>query len=190
MGKKVNNPKNDGFYYLNKTFLFLFLVAGVFCLVFFSKNLSFTIFSFGSLIVSWIIDKLMSSKNIHQKYIFYANCILFLGLVGELGIYYTGNVYYDKLVHVFSGIVLTMIIFDYQNNEKVSSKSLVFFTVLGALCFWEIYEYLVQVYLYFPMMGVIKDGVVIQTPLDDTMIDLIVGAAGSLGFLIFKNNKN
>jgi hypothetical protein len=66
---------------------------------------------------------------------------------------------------------------------------MIFFVILGMLCAWEILEYSTTIFFDFPSMGVFKNGAMIQSPLEDTMYDLVLGGLGSLLYLIFKKEE-
>ncbi len=172
---------------INKIFLISFFILGI-IIIFFDLNSKLTwITAFGSFLTSFTLGIFLKNRGIDEKYMILINIGLILGILGEIWFYYHGVIYYDKFLHFTIGMIITIIVYyDYFKNLKVS-KLHVFFTVLGMLAGWEIFEYIMKISFNFPMMGVLSNGVMIQSPLDDTMYDLVFGALGSLSYLLFKN---
>jgi len=103
---------------------------------------------------------------------------------------------YDKILHITSPILLSILIFYLINktNLKFSTKLLITFSViLSSLALFEIGEFLLDVLFDMKLQGVfLRDisGVsklnIIMDRNDDTMIDLILGTIGSLVFTGYK----
>jgi len=104
---------------------------------------------------------------------------LYLGAIKN---YYIDVFWWDKVMHIFSGIILGIIGFIllyYLNQQKdiklvmspiaIAIFSFTFAVTLGAL--WEIYEYIVSTYFGFNMQ---------PFGLTDTIWDLIVDSMGAL----------
>lgn len=170
----------------NKILFYGFLLMGILLLFFDRGRLSTVIFSFASFAVSWAFSLFFKARNIPKGYTLLVNVGLWLNLLGEFVFYYTGITYYDKILHISMGILITAITFEYFLRNLKVRKEAIFFSVLGMLCLWEIYEYFLVIFFNFPAMGVFNEGVVIQSALDDTMMDLVWGSIGSLLFLIIK----
>jgi hypothetical protein len=173
---------------LNIVLLSCFLFLGVFFLVFGfgSKYAFFT--TFGSFFVSLLISKFLRKKNVYgQGYLmFFVNFILLLNIFGEFWAFFLGITYYDKSIHFFNGILIGAILFALYKRDLKSNRYYIFLSGLGIFVIWEIYEYIMTVIFGVPMMGVYKGQVVVSSPLDDTMIDIICNAVGSIIYLFFK----
>ena len=120
----------------------------------------------------------------------FINIALWLNILGEFALYYNGYVlYYDKVLHFSLGIIIAAIVYDYYTKTLGPKKDAVFFTVLGLLAIWEIYEYALMNFMGFPLMGVTSQGAIIQSAIDDTMMDLIFGSIGAGIYLIFRKEQ-
>jgi len=103
---------------------------------------------------------------------------------------------YDKILHLISPILLSILIFYLadKTNLKFSTKLLITFSViLSLLALFEIGEYLLDQLFDLKLQGVFLRDIsgisklrIIMDRNDDTMIDLILGAIGSLIFTIYK----
>jgi len=87
------------------------------------------------------------------------------------------------------GIILSSIVYEYYKNNLKLKKSMVFLTVMGLFVVWEIYEFLGDSFFGFQMQGLIRNGIFLQSPIQDTMFDLIFGALGSILFFICKRDQ-
>jgi len=92
-------------------------------------------------------------------------------------------------LHLSLGIVLAMIVYGHYKQNSQLKKDAVFLTVLGMLALWEIYEFILDNFFGFQAQGVIRGGIFIQSPINDTMYDLIWGSIGVLIYLFFKQEK-
>ena len=103
---------------------------------------------------------------------------------------------YDKILHLISPILLSILIFYLadKTNLKFSTKLLITFSViLSFLALFEIGEYLLDLLFDLKLQGVFLRDIsgisklrIIMDRNDDTMIDLILGAIGSLIFTTYK----
>jgi len=103
---------------------------------------------------------------------------------------------YDKILHLISPILLSILIFYLadKTNLKFSTKLLITFSViLSFLALFEIGEYLLDRLFDLKLQGVFLRDIsgisklrIIMDRNDDTMIDLILGAIGSLIFTTYK----
>ena len=97
---------------------------------------------------------------------------------------------WDKLLHILSGVILSIIALRLLNTYKVCdgippllTGVIIFSFALAAGAVWEIYEYGLDVLFSL-------DAQRAATGVTDTMLDIICDAAGSLVFIIFiKINK-
>jgi hypothetical protein len=175
---------------INKILFYGFLLFGI-ILFFFNIDKGYTvIIAFLSFIASWILAWTIERWGLNPKYEIFVNTALWLNLLGEFIFYYGVSEYYDKFLHFSVAILITAIVYHYYLKKLGVKKEMIFFTVLGMLCIWEIYEYVIETFFGIPTLGVLLNGAYVQSPLDDIMIDLICGAIGSLVFLLFKKETD
>jgi hypothetical protein len=169
---------------------FGFLIIGMGVLLFGSNSEWLLLFLLFSFLGSWLIAYIMKKRNIYDKGLYWMliNLFLWLNILGEVGFFYDSSVlYYDKLIHFFSGVLLAAIVYkDYSVNLK-PRKEYVFFSILGMFALWEIYEFILFVFLNYPAVGVFENGVMIMSPYEDTIYDLISGTLGVLLYISLKN---
>lgn len=147
--------------------------------------LDFLLWFLISVIFSFIFDKM----KLTPKYKILANIAIWLHLFG-LVYAYEYSFYYDKIIHIVSAFLITLIVSDfYKKNWKVKNIYLslfVFLSVLGILSLWEVYEYVGDVFFGYEGQGVFaSSGTPLMSPLTDTFFDLIFGGLGSLAYLLF-----
>jgi len=174
---------------LNKLLLYGLLIVGVALLFVETERVSTMIMAFGSFFFSVFLAWLLKTKGIEDKYLLYINIGLWFNMIGEMFAYYSGFMYYDKALHFALGVLITSIVFSYYKNNSNLKKDAVFYTVLGTLALWEIYEYLVDSFFGFQSQGVFSNGIIMQSVIDDTMQDLIWGSIGSWSYLLSKKEK-
>ena len=176
---------------INKILFYgLFAVGIAFLFIDYSK-ISVMMFAFGSFIFSWIVALIFKYEKLNSKLIIFVNLSLWINLLGELTVYRSFTIpYYDKFLHLFIPIFITLIVYDFFSiTSKKIRKEAVFLSVLGLLALWEIYEYFIEIFFGYPTMGWIVNGKVLISKLDDTMWDLILGAIGTIVCLIFKKEQ-
>jgi hypothetical protein len=174
---------------LNRILVYGFFAMGVILFFYGTGRISTMLTAFGSFIASVIIAWILNFKKIDKKYMLYINFTLWANLLGEVAWYYHNVILYDKLIHLTAGLVLSSMIHDYYSNNSNLKKDSIFFTVMGLLAVWEIYEYILDSFFGFQSQGVVRNSMFTQLPLDDTMLDLVWGAIGSLSYLFFKKEK-
>ncbi len=129
------------------------------------------------------------------KHYFYIILILFAGVLFSpvYYIYYS----YDKLLHFVIPILWCMVVFYLVNKLKIPFGVKLLFTfsiVIMSLVFLEVIEYSLDTLLDQTFQGVYLTAdfrtfqriELILSKIDDTMIDLIAGIAGSLLFVAAK----
>lgn len=174
---------------INEILFFGLLLTGI-VLLFFSIGKIYTMLvAFGSFFASWATSIILKKNGISSNYEIPINLALWLNLYGELIAYYTGFLFYDKILHFSVAILITAIIYEYYSKKLKAKKDMIFFTVLGMLSLWEIFEYILQTFFNIPLMGVLRNGVFIESPFNDTMSDLIWGSIGSIVYILFKRRK-
>jgi len=173
----INKLLFYGFFALFLVFLFFDTEYGI-----------VTGYAIGSFIVVWICSIIFKAGNINKNLLILISISFWLNIIGEFIFYYTKIIpYYDKSLHILVPIFLTIIVLDYfKSNSIKTSKSIIFFIILGMLAFWEIYEYLMFIFFSIPLQGVYINKIEVVSRIDDTMIDLIFGVVGTLGYLIFQ----
>jgi hypothetical protein len=173
----------------NRILLYGLFLAGVVLLFKGTGRISTMIMAFGSFIASVIIAWIFKVKKIDEKYLTYINVALWLNLLGEIIVYYSGLFLYDKILHITLGYLLSIIIYNYFLENSKLKKDATFFAVMGLLAVWEIWEFSLDTFLGFQSQGVIRNNIFIMSPIDDTMYDLIWGAIGSLIYLFIKKER-
>jgi hypothetical protein len=174
---------------INKLLLYGFFVLGVVLLFLGTVRTSTMVIAFLSFFASITAAWIFKMKHIDTKYILPINIALWLNMVGELYVYYFNPLPFDKVLHIMAGIVLASIIYSYYKKNSVLGKDAVLVTVLGMLAFWEIYEYSMDTFFGFQLQGVFTNGILVQSRIDDTIMDLILGVIGASAYLIFKKEK-
>lgn len=174
---------------VNRLLVYGLFATGVVLLFYGTGRISTMLTAFISFIASVIAAWILNFKKINNRYMLYINLALWANLLGEIVIYYSNVLLYDKILHFLLGAILSGMIFDYYQNNSNLKKDAVFFTTMGLLAVWEIYEYSLDSFFGFQSQGIVSNGMFIQLPLDDTMFDLIWGAIGSLSHLFFKKEK-
>lgn len=174
---------------LNRVIVYGFFVTGVALLFHGTGRISTMLTAFGSFIASLLIAYFLKIKGIDDKYWFFANLALFGNILGEVFLYYSGLLIYDKILHLVLGFLLSMIVYEYYRDNSNLKKDSVLITVIGLLALWEVYEFTLDSFLGFQGQGVLRNGIFLQSPINDTMFDIIWGAIGSLSYLFFKKEK-
>jgi len=174
---------------INKVLFLGIIVSGVIYIIL-SKNYSFIPSVFiPSIIISLISFWILKYKKIDVIYGIYVHLGLWLNLLGEYYFYYNW-IYYDKVLHFFIPLFITMTIYKYFNihSKYAPKKMLVFFAVLGMGALFEIFEYFQSGIFNFPSVGVFAHSDLIMPPYKDTIWDLIFNCFGSLSYLFFKHD--
>lgn len=162
------------------------LLLGIVSLFFNIGTSSALVAVFSAFVASWALSWIMKKREAHTYgHELMINIAIWMNVLGQYGLYYHSVTYYDKLIHLFTGFLIALIICKYYEKDSKVDKSMIFFITLGMLAAWEIYEYILFAYLNIPAMGVIENGVQIMSALDDTMIDLICGSIGAVLYFIF-----
>lgn len=119
--------------------------------------------------------------------------------LGEVHSFYAHYENFDKILHIFSGIMYGALGFTIVNvlneNSSLTFDLSPFFIALFAFCFsmalgavWEIYEYTADGMFSLNMQKhMLEDGTVLmgRAALQDTMEDIIVDAGGALAVAVF-----
>jgi len=134
---------------------------------------------------TWIITLVYNKIELNKNYRFLIPLFIWLNLLGEIYFYYNFQ-YYDKILHTIIPLFICYCIFDYTKKVNFKNKIIVFLITLGVLSSFEIFEWLLDVLFNLNMMGVMSNGVLLMTPIDDTIIDLIMGSLASILVLYFR----
>lgn len=188
-------------YILNKSRLIIILCSLFLFLLYVARSLSAVALFLISALSLFLFNYIDRTYKYHfpRRYYIYIFTIVGLGpLIGAgeapFGLYYR-SVFYDKILHFFLPLLLCIIIFymlDKHLNINFKWKLLMTsFIVFGIMGVFEIGEYLSDKYFDTIFQGVYSNIIkskadVIQTPIDDSMQDLIFGVLGSLTFVTFK----
>lgn len=184
----MKRKKREVLLFLSKVLYYMMFVYVTFLIL--SHSTGWLLY--GTIIASIISYKFLEyffKKNkINPKFIFAAAISLWLGILGETGLYYMYQ-YYDKFLHLVIPFMITAIVYEYFSKNLKPDKLAVFFCVLGLLCLFEIYEYFGYFLFGLPVVGVIKGNNLLMSFYDDTMWDLITGALGSAIYLLLKKKR-
>tara|TARA_Y100000310_G_scaffold61798_1_gene57031 strand:+ start:28 stop:627 length:600 start_codon:yes stop_codon:yes gene_type:complete len=184
------------------------LGISIFLLIFFYifKNYSSIYLIADAIIALWafyFVDHAfnMNFKNRHYGYVF---GIIILGIL--LSPLYFLNSSFDKVLHLLMPILISIIayyVLDTKTKLNFKYKLLItFMFMVTLLALWELAEYIVDYFWDFKMQGVYLRDItglekynLVLDKNDDTMIDLMLGVAGTGIFMIGKNicrifNKN
>ncbi|MCL2037864.1 hypothetical protein FWG95_02580 [Candidatus Saccharibacteria bacterium] len=133
-----------------------------------------------------MLGHLMKRKISNMLELAYLFFLLLSAIIGTgLMVYNMGPVY-DKVVHVFSGVLTVFAVREFWGKEIAKQRPLIkfmFYVGIAALIAvtWEIYEFTIDQTLGTDMQRVIDWGVA------DTMIDMIGALVGAVGAWIFLN---
>lgn len=109
--------------------------------------------------------------------------------LGQLYVIYPS---FDKFAHFFEPIIIASLVFFMVDKLKLKLKwklFLTFFVVVGATGLFEMGEYALDTFFGFRLQGVYHynsatDFFLTQSKIDDTMIDLALGAIGTFVYVI------
>jgi hypothetical protein len=141
-----------------------------------------------ALIIFYYVDKTFDIKFKKGHYVLFMIILTFGVLLSPFYFLYP---FYDKALHLFMPILLGSIVFHLIKPIKTTLKqklALTFFVVLGILGLFEIGEYLLDLFLGWKLQGVYQlvnnNLELIQSPLVDTMTDMMLGVAGTLTYVL------
>lgn len=180
--------------YLYKRRVILVLSVLIGLMVYFFRNSSFLLRAATSiefLILFYLIDHFLEVRFKPRHYVFIILITIFSLLLSPLYFVYPN---YDKIQHLAQPILLSSIIFFTVNKLKIELRWKLLFTlfiVIGILGLFEISEYALDNLFDLKLQGVyIRDlqGLqkfnLITEPLDDTIMDLILGVAGGAVYIM------
>lgn len=182
--KKIDEVLHD--YKIRKFFTVIVSAAFVFAVYIFSSGDYFfarVFASVGFLISFFLLDYIFDLRFKGWHYAFVMISVFLNFPLGDL--YYTCS-WYDKIQHFIFPALMCSIAFHMANRLKIELKwKLIFsfFVVVGILGFFEIVEYGLDSIFGLTLQGVFVETAgglqVVQSRLEDTMIDLILGFAGA-----------
>tara|TARA_Y100000310_G_scaffold306787_1_gene348256 strand:+ start:19979 stop:20578 length:600 start_codon:yes stop_codon:yes gene_type:complete len=187
--------------YKNKKRLTLGISLFLLVFLYIFKNYSSIILIADAIVALWIfyfIDSAfkMNFKDRHYGYFF---ILIILGILFA-PLYFISTAF-DKTLHLLMPLLVSiMVYYILDTKTKLGFKwklGLTFLSVIALLSLWEIGEYIADYFWDFKMQGVYlrditgleKYKLVIDKN-DDTMIDLILGTAGTIIFVIGKTITN
>ena len=142
--------------------------------------------------IPWLFErkiKLIIPSFMNILYMVFLFCSICLG---EFGNFYYRIPYWDNILHFMSAVMIAALAFSVINSffenkiEGIHPMFVMIFTICFAVTIeviWEFYEFGVDYFLGMTMQKFItEDGTLLigQAALFDTMIDLVVGFAGSV----------
>ena len=110
-------------------------------------------------------------------------------MLGEIRLFYYNLTFFDKIIHLCTGILIAAIIYKYLQVNSNNNKYIAFLTVLGLVAIWEIYEYFIYAFFDHQLIGVTNNRKLIMPAYEDTIWDLIFDGIGAMLYLIFKREK-
>jgi len=176
------------------------LVLGFFLLVlvllYIFQNVSMLIRTIGaivSLLLFYFVDSSFKFEFKLRHYIYVLLMIIAAFLLSPL--YFLSTIY-DKIQHFFMPLLGSIIVFFSVDRFKIDFKwklFITFTTLMALIVFLEIGEYLFDILFDLKLQGVYLRDItglerlnLIQSRIDDTMIDMILGVLGSATFALFK----
>ena len=142
--------------------------------------------SLGAVVYTLIFRKI----DVNQDYLAIVYTALWVHLLGLL-YFYEALPFYDKILHFVVPFFITLIVYDYFSRNLKIHKPAIFLSVVGILALFEIYEFFLDFAFGAKSQGVFSSsGYQIIDPLLDTMADLLLGALGSLIFLLSIQKKS
>lgn len=179
-----------------KKIIYIFIGAIIFLVLYTLKNTGypFRIATFlTALLLFYAVDQwLKLGFEKHHYFIF--GFISITGIILSPLYFISPN--YDKILHLASPLLLSILIFFLLNKTKVKFSIKIFLTfsvIIAFLSVFEVGEYLLDQFFDFKLQGVyLRDltGVsklnIILDKNDDTMIDIIFGMVGALTFVVVK----
>jgi uncharacterized membrane protein YjdF len=130
------------------------------------------------------VEYLTKRKVSHALQLAYLFFILVASIIGNSLMVYNLGPIYDKIVHLYSGVLTVFIVRELFGKEISGQRTIVKFlfyigvTALAAVV-WEIYEFSLDQIFGTNMQRAIEWGVV------DTMIDMIAAIAGGIMAWVF-----
>lgn len=166
-----------------------------------TRNLSY-VFAVSYLLLAWaplILELIFKIKFNFWLIIAFHVFFVMTVLLGCLWGFYRMGIYFDKVTHFLSGVLLSLLAYDLFKNSKLNKINLFWIFVLtvsfAMMCggVWEIYEFVSD--------GILNNdaqmaaGLVGHAALQDTILDLVADFGGALcggawvTWLEHKNNK-
>lgn len=144
----------------------------------------------GLLLLFYLADHLFDLDFERKHYFF---IILIAVISFPLGWIYFLYLDFDKWMHFLMPIMISSIIFYMVSKLKIPLKwklVFTFFIVVGILGIFEIGEYFLDTFFDFRLQGIYiyasqTEYYLHQTKIDDTMMDMILGVAGSAVYLVY-----
>ena len=143
------------------------------------KDLSI-ILSLFALYIAEKIFKIKINDGFKMIWIIFVFMAHYLGVIVGL---YNSLEYYDKITHTISGILTAYVAIIILEHVKLKGKTtnILFIVSFSALCAvsWEVFEFVCNILVGGDAQKVLETGV------DDTMLDMIVALLGSLLFSVW-----
>jgi len=163
-------------------------------MIYFFKDGSYllrAVTAFSTMLFFYMADHLFDLKYRRRHYV-YMFLIVIVGVL--LSPFYFLYPNFDKMQHLLSPLLISSLIFHVVNRHKLELKwklVFTFFITFAVLGLFEIGEFMVDSLFDFKLQGVylrdfegIEKFHILMDPLQDTMIDLVLGLIGTLTYLI------
>ena len=175
---------------INRILSYLLLLLGIIFMIFPYRFTTFYWLMFISFAIALLFKFIIKKLELTEKEYFVVLIIIWLNVLGELWFYFN-FLFYDKLLHFIVPFSISYIYCGYLKKNKQRITYFFPFTILGMLAFFEIFEWIIDTFIGFPMLGVFdSSGSYVMSKLTDTMIDLCVGISGIMVFLFTRWKKN
>ena len=172
------------------TAVFFFLGSTSYGLVFSARNLSLVIrlATTISVLFSFYLLDYVANLQLRMRHYVFVITILLAGVMLSPLYFLFG--WYDKVLHLIQPMFLASIVLYIVTPLNISSRWKFFFTffvVLGGLGLFEVGEYLIDVAFDSKLQGVFRltgvGLVLVQSRIDDTIVDLLFGVVSTLVYL-------
>ena len=188
--------KKRGPWHLNyriKRRIILGISLAILAILYLFRGLSPLILTFSAialLIVFYLTDHLFDIRFRPHHYFFIIFIAIFSFLLSNLYFIYPS---YDKILHFVQPMMLSSIVFFMMDDLGLKLKwrlTFTFFIVIGGIGLFEIAEYGLDSFFDLKLQGVFRqvqefgEFIIIQSEIDDTMIDMMLGVGGALVYAL------
>lgn len=171
--------------YLYYVLLYGYVILSIFLLVNNITQTNIIITFVSSYLLLGIIIWALKKEGMAKEHLIFMLLACYLNILGESYLYYMDTTFYDKIVHLVVGILITSLIYTFYRRRYKVAKKLILLAYIGIATIWEFYEFFVVTYLNIPFVGVFSGGVLVMDYYTDTIFDLIYSGLGSVVYLIY-----
>ena len=182
--------------YKNKRRFIIILCVILIALLYAFKNYSFLIRALSIILSLWLfyfIDHAFGAEFHLRHYIYVISALIFGILLSPL--YWVSGIY-DKVLHLFMPVLVSIIVFYLVDKLKIPFKWKLLLTLTSTIALiasLEVIEYIADIFWDMKLQGVYLRDIsglekydLILDRNDDTMIDIMLGFAGTIIFSISK----